>query len=698
MVDIGQVLVRVKNSKTVTHNKITGTTGITGRVEAIRRAAAKLEASLGEFQAVEKALEDSEARYRLLVSHSSDGVFLFNPRTLNILEANTSFLKITGYREEEITRLTLPDIVTMKKKDIMANVRGVLRNSEPVSGLRQYRRKDGTVTDVEITSALINYRSQQFIMVNVRDVTERLKAQHELEQQASMLRDQAEIIDIAEDAIIVRDMKNHVVFWNRGAAARFGFSFDEARAKNLSRLLKTRYPEPLATIRKHLLSKGKWEGELIHHTKSGRQIVVESKWKLRADKKGKPAAVLQIDNDITERKLAATLLQKSNEELERRVVERTSELTEANARLVQELKRRQQVEEMLRRGAERYKNLFENSPIGIYRTDPQGKILMANPTLIRMMGYSSFDEFAAVKSVRKSCEPTYLGKKIKDRLEKEGRVRGFEARWKLRNKSSMYVMENARAIRNGEGKTLYYEGTVEDISERKQAEARIEQYQTQLRSLASELSLAEERERRRISNLLHDHIGQLLATAKMRLGWIESVVKDEVIEKEIDEIRNHIGQAIQFGRSLTFELSPPILYDLGLEAALEWLTEQVQEQNAIRREFENDGLPKPISDEIRVLLFTAVRELLVNVVKHAGATRAKVTVRRVDENISIHVADDGTGFNASKRSYHIAEARGFGLFSIRERLHSLGGHMDVRSQVGRGARIILVAPLRRNEK
>jgi signal transduction histidine kinase len=184
----------------------------------------------------------------------------------------------------------------------------------------------------------------------------------------------------------------------------------------------------------------------------------------------------------------------------------------------------------------------------------------------------------------------------------------------------------------------------------------------------------------------------------MRLGWIESVVKDEVIEKEIDEIRNHIGQAIQFGRSLTFELSPPILYDLGLEAALEWLTEQVQEQNAIRREFENDGLPKPISDEIRVLLFTAVRELLVNVVKHAGATRAKVTVRRVDENISIHVADDGTGFNASKRSYHIAEARGFGLFSIRERLHSLGGHMDVRSQVGRGARIILVAPLRRNEK
>ncbi len=473
---------------------------------------------------------------------------------------------------------------------------------------------------------------------------------------------------------------------------------DEAWGKPLSSLLKTRYPEPLSTIRKRLLAEGKWEGELVHRTKDGRRIIVESKWKLRTDKRNRPATVLQIDNDITERKLAEEVLRRSKTELERRVAERTSEITEANARLVQELRRRQQVEDMLRRGAERYRNLFENSPLGIYRTDPQGKILMANPALIRMMGYSSFADFGAVKSYRKSCEPTYLGRKIKDRLEREGRVRGFEARWKMRDGSQMHVRENARAIRDSSGRTLYYEGTVEDISEQKQAEERLDQYQRQLRSLASELSLAEERERRRISNLLHDHIGQLLATAKMRLGWIESAVKDENIEREIDQIRDHIGQAIQFGRSLTFELSPPILYDLGLEAALEWLAEQVENQNGIHREFESDGLEKPIRDEIRVLLFTAVRELLANVVKHSGATRVKVTVRRVDENISIHVADDGRGFNASKRSYHIAEARGFGLFSIRERLQSLGGHMDVRSQVGRGARIILVAPLKREQE
>ena len=505
---------------------------IVEKVEAVKEAAARLEASIEEFKSVEKALEYSEARYQLLVRHSSDGVLLFSPDSLKILEANTSFLNMMGYTEKEITGITLPDIIAMKKKDILLNIRHVLKHTEPVSGLRQYRRKDGSLTDVEITSSLIRYKGDRFIMVNVRDVTERLRAQHERESQAAMLRDQAEIIDIAEDAIMVRDMKNRIIFWNKGAADRFGFSSKEALGQSISRLLRTDYPLPLANIRNRLFSDGKWEGELVHKNKNGQEIIVESKWKLRTDKKGKPATILQIDNDITQRKMAESVLQKSKEELERRVVERTSELLKANARLVQELKRRQQVEEMLRRGAERYKDLFENSPMGIYRTNPDGKILMANPTLIRMMGYTSFDEFYAVRSFKKSCEPTYLSKKIKDRLEREGRIRGFEAKWKIgRNGSVMYVRENARAIRDAEGKTLFYEGTVEDISERKQAEERIEQYQRQLRSLASELTLAEERERRRISNLLHDHIGQLHATAKMKLGFIESAIEDKALDQ-----------------------------------------------------------------------------------------------------------------------------------------------------------------------
>jgi PAS domain S-box-containing protein len=402
---------------------------------------------------------------------------------------------------------------------------------------------------------------------------------------------------------------------------------------------------------------------------------------------------MEINNDITERKYAQVALQKAKDDLELRVAERTTELQNANDRLLIELNRRKRIEEMLQKGAERYRNLFVNSPLGIYRISTDGQILMANPTLIRMLGYSSFDELTSTGPKRRDYEPSYLRKKIRDRLEKEGKIRGFETKWRKPDKSIMFVRENARAIRAPDGTLLYYEGTVEDITEQKKAEKKIQSYQKQLRSLASDLSLAEEQERRRIATMLHDHIGQILAISKIKLGaLLQSAANDGFLE-QLEEVREHVEQAIQYTRSLTFELSPPILYDLGLESALEWLTEQIKEQHGISCDFETDNTPKPVRDEIRIVLFSAVRELLMNVAKHALAQTAKVTIRRVNENIVVHVADNGTGFTVSRMNFYLDENKGFGLFSIRERLRHLGGQMDVRSAKGRGTRVILTAPL-----
>jgi signal transduction histidine kinase len=225
------------------------------------------------------------------------------------------------------------------------------------------------------------------------------------------------------------------------------------------------------------------------------------------------------------------------------------------------------------------------------------------------------------------------------------------------------------------------------------AEEKIQSYQKQLRSLASDPSLAEERERRRIATMLHDHIGQLLAVSKIKLGALLDVARTNAFAASLGEIRAHVEQAIEYTRSLTFELSPPILYDLGLEAALEWLAEQIHEQHGIQFEFESGGQSKPVTDEIRIFLFTVARELLVDVAKHANAQRVKATSRRVDGNISIHVADDGMGFNAAKMNFYLDENKGLGLFSIRERLHHLGGQAEIKSQRGRGTRVVLTAPL-----
>ena len=158
-----------------------------------------------------------------------------------------------------------------------------------------------------------------------------------------------------------------------------------------------------------------------------------------------------------------------------------------------------------------------------------------------------------------------------------------------------------------------------DITLLKQAEEKLLTYQKQLQSLASELSLAEERERRRIAVDLHDRIAQSLAFARIKIDTIKSSCGSDELGRMLTEVAELLGQTIQETRSLTIEICPPILYELGFEAALEWLSEQTQSQYGIKTSFANDRQQKPLDDDIRVVLFQAARELLVNVAKHAQA-------------------------------------------------------------------------------
>jgi signal transduction histidine kinase len=212
----------------------------------------------------------------------------------------------------------------------------------------------------------------------------------------------------------------------------------------------------------------------------------------------------------------------------------------------------------------------------------------------------------------------------------------------------------------------------------------------------TELSLIEERERRYIATELHDNISQTLAIAKIKLGMAQEVTSSIDWVGSLNEIGELIDQAIQYTRSLTFELSPPILYELGLEAGIEWLTEQIQEKHGIQVGFEDDRQPKPMSEEIRLILFKATRELLINIVKHAQASKAKVSIWREDPSIRIRVEDDGVGFSTSE-GRQLRKATGFGLFNIRERIKYLGGDMVIESEPGRGTRVTLSAPLEEKE-
>lgn len=215
-------------------------------------------------------------------------------------------------------------------------------------------------------------------------------------------------------------------------------------------------------------------------------------------------------------------------------------------------------------------------------------------------------------------------------------------------------------------------------------------FQERLRALSSQLSLAEERERRRIAAAVHDQVAQSLAVIKMRLGELRELDSSAALADKIQGIREMVDQTMEDTRSLTYALSPPVLYELGLEAALEWLAEQVQKDYSITCQFEDDGQAKPLGDDARGFVFWAARELIMNVIKHANARTATLSVSGNDGMLCLRVQDDGEGFYPVEMERRTS---GFGLFSIRERLMDFGGLFQVDSRPGFGTRVTLCVPL-----
>ena len=237
------------------------------------------------------------------------------------------------------------------------------------------------------------------------------------------------------------------------------------------------------------------------------------------------------------------------------------------------------------------------------------------------------------------------------------------------------------------------ESLQEQIVEYRRAQEKIDRYQRQLRKLASELSLSEERQRRAIAQDLHDHIGQALAFMRMRFLRLQGDAVFSGFSDSMADIMKLLDQTINSTRSLTFEISPPVLYELGLRAAFEWLAEQFGVKHDLNVTVQTDGLIDRLPDDSRVVLFKSVHELLVNAVKHAEAREVTLTARVQADRAMIKVTDNGCGFEVDKLSETAVDSMTFGLFSIRERLEYMGGEMTIESQVGKGTEVTLIIPV-----
>jgi signal transduction histidine kinase len=228
----------------------------------------------------------------------------------------------------------------------------------------------------------------------------------------------------------------------------------------------------------------------------------------------------------------------------------------------------------------------------------------------------------------------------------------------------------------------------------REAEHALAQHDSQLRALATEITLAEERARRKLASELHDGPAQNLAGMAMQLAALKRGLDDRDQLQLLVEAEQVLADTTTQTRTLMLELAPPGLHDTGLMEALRWLADRVAKQQRITVTIEDDGFPKPLEDQITVLLFQTVRELLQNVVKHARSKRATVRCAVSDDLLTLDVLDPGVGFEVHSVDRLPTRQGGFGLFSIRERLKLMGGTIDIHSVVGEGTTVRIRVPLK----
>jgi signal transduction histidine kinase len=237
-----------------------------------------------------------------------------------------------------------------------------------------------------------------------------------------------------------------------------------------------------------------------------------------------------------------------------------------------------------------------------------------------------------------------------------------------------------------------------DVTDRLRLEAQLrdtreesDKRRARLRELVFDATVAEEHQRRRIAVDLHDRIGQQLALASIGLGSVREELQG-ACRAAVDKATSLLSQSIDDTRSLIFDLSPPVLYDLGLKAAVGWLAEDVDRQHGMKLEVADDGADKPLDDASNAIVFRAIRELTMNILKHAHATLAKVSLGRAGDQLEILVEDDGVGFDVDALAHGATGT--FGLLSIHEQIACLTGTLSIESAPEQGTRVSIRVPLR----
>jgi len=352
---------------------------------------------------------------------------------------------------------------------------------------------------------------------------------------------------------------------------------------------------------------------------------------------------------------------------------------------------RKKAEEVIHRSEEKYRGIFDESIAPIYVFDEKKHFIDSNQAGLDLLGYSR-DELLSMSIPDVDANPVVVVPAHKQLLSGE-KIVDYEHQLRRKDGKIITVLNNSRPITDTDGNVVGMQSTLIDITERKKAERERFEYQERLKAMASQLSRVQELERRKLSKRLHDSISQSLAVARLNLQQSARSVTDSELAGKLDGVSEELRRIMEESYSLMLELSSPILYELGLVSALKALLEsRFLEDQGIKCGLVTCEERLGLGRDLRVTLYQAIRELLVNIVKHAKAENVEVLIEKEGECLRIRVKDDGVGFDASEVGLP-STTGGFGLFNLRESLEGIGGELKIESKPGRGTVGRITVPL-----
>lgn len=346
------------------------------------------------------------------------------------------------------------------------------------------------------------------------------------------------------------------------------------------------------------------------------------------------------------------------------------------------------------RAEEERDRLFNLSVDMLAVGDYEGYLQQINPAWVRVLGWSRDDLMADPMSafIHEDDRETFAAGL--QQLERGEQVEDLQCRFRCRDKTYRWLSWNSFPYH--EHRRVF--SVVRDITRQKEDQFKLRESQERLRSLSNQLSLVEDRQRRQLAEAIHNGLAQQIFGVRALVTLLRYPEKLDDMQQVVTDIFAVLDKTMAEARSLSFELFPAELQEVGLEAALGWMTHEFQARNGIECEVrtESEAEEAELSEDLRAMAYQCVRELFNNVRKHAKADTITVTLNHVERFLTIVVADDGRGFEPSHEESEGSrklDYEGFGLFSIRERVRSVGGRMLVDSRPGHGCRVFLSFPL-----